>query len=151
MSENNRVTALTLAAHDNGSADEIVARATTYLAFLDAANPNVAPGETPKRRGRPSKDEAPAAAPAPVPEPAPAPAAQIDIFGDDKTEAPVPVEITRDDLRAALVAAQKATDAATVLAVMKSIAKAETLGAVAKEFYGPLKAAADKIIASKVA
>ena len=49
------------------------------------------------------------------------------------------------------MAAQKATDAATVLAVMKSIAKAETLGAVAKEHYAELKAAADKIVASKAA
>jgi len=148
-----RRAALELANTYEGEPEAIVARAETYYTFLKAgvppgqssAAPSTDEAAAPKtRRGRPPKDEAPAATPAAAPAPAPAAPPTIDIFGDDP---PKPAaEITKEELRAILVAAQKASSAETVLALMKSVAKAETLGAIAKEHYNTLAVEAQKLI-----
>lgn len=90
----------------------------------------------PARRGRPA---------AVKPEPAPAPAAPVvepepegSFLDDDEPTA----KLTKDDVRAALVELQLATDEATAKGVLTSVGGTEKLGALAEDKYAAVVAAA---------
>ena len=138
-----RALALELAVRESGTfTTSTVSRAEDFYKFLkpdsvqppQSADAPAVDADKPKR-GRPAKA-------APAQEPAKA----VDIFGDDEPAAEPAKKITKDELRAALVAAQTASSAEIVMALMKQYGGAETLSKIPEDKYAAVVAEVAKLV-----